>query len=93
MLSVTCCSCIFVFWVWIATSAAQSEIEAGFDHGKIDLENLQRLEQQVINLTARLEELEEVTGAIEDEIDRSRMTTLEQKVAHLTSRLQILEEK
>ena len=83
---------IFVLWVWVIAGAAQEELETDVDSGKIDHESSQ-LEQQIGNLTARLQQLEEITNAIEDEIGSSRVTKLEQQVANLTRRLQMLEEK
>ena len=83
---------IFVLWVWLIAGAAQEELETDVDSGKIDHESSQ-LEQQIGNLTARLQQLEEITNAIEDEIGSSRVTKLEQQVANLTRRLQMLEEK
>ena len=84
---------IFVLWVWVIAGAAQEELETDVDSGKIDHESSQQLEQQIGNLTARLQQLEEITNAIEDEIGSSRVTKLEQQVANLTRRLQMLEEK
>ena len=83
---------IFVLWVWVIAGAAQEELETDVDSGKIDHESSQ-LEQQIGNLTARLQQLEEITNAIEDEIGSSRVTKLEQQVANLTRRLQMLGEK
>ena len=74
--------------MWMVTRAVEVEIRPGV-RGEDDIASLQ---QQVANLTERLELLEQVTYAVEVQTNNtSSLLHLEEQVANLTRRLQLLE--